>query len=167
MSIPRLTHPQSKFAERKADSIFEELNKNDKAYMEDRYNTSKLLEVFTVRELATAMQSGPHASQPVILNTLNPGLCHSELAREMDGFMGYFMVLLKFLLARTTEVGSRTLVASACAGDESHGQYMSESKVMQPSTFVRSEEGQHTQKRVWAELKEVLEKIQPGVTENI
>jgi hypothetical protein len=35
------------------------------------------------------------------------------------------------------------------------------------SPFVTSEEGVETQKRLWAELSEILEKIQPGAVGNI
>ncbi|KAH0385834.1 hypothetical protein KCU89_g17148, partial [Aureobasidium melanogenum] len=71
------------------------------------------------------------------------------------------------LLARTTEVGSRTLVAAALASHDTHGQYMSDCMVEEPSKFVRSEEGKITQERVWAELSAKLEAIQPGILNNI
>ena len=35
------------------------------------------------------------------------------------------------------------------------------------SSFVSSAEGEKTQKRVWAELSEKLERIQPGILQNI
>ncbi len=35
------------------------------------------------------------------------------------------------------------------------------------SAFVRSEEGTETQRRLWSELSEKLEKIQPGVMSRI
>ena len=158
---------QSKMAERHEDSIFEALKKNDKKYMENRYQTSKLLEVFTVRSLAKQMGTGPHANEPVILNAVNPGLCHSSLSREVKGIRRLIFETMKFLLARTTEVGSRTLVTAAGAGAESYGRYMSNCYVAPPSPFVRSEEGKKTQDRVYKELMEILEKIQPGVTKNI
>lgn len=135
--------------------------------MDDRYNTSKLLEVLTVRSLAAAMQAGPHATQPVILNNLNPGLCHSELARNIKGIGGWFFWFLKVVLARSTEEGSRTIVEAASIGDESHGQYMSEALIRDPSPFVLSEEGKKTQERVYTELMEILEEIQPGISKNI
>jgi len=160
-------HASSKMAERNEDSIFEALNKNDPTYMSNRYPTTKLLEVFMVRALASRMSSGPHSDQPVILNCLNPGLCHSSLSREAKGLMAVMFTVMKFLLARTTEVGSRTLVASAEAGKESHGQYMSNCVVTEPSAFVRSEEGLKTQERVYTELMAILEKIQPGISKNI
>lgn len=78
-----------------------------------------------------------------------------------------FISLFKLVLARTTEVGSRCLVDSASAGEESHGQYMSECAVEDTSEFVRSDEGKVTQERVFKELMEILEKIQPGITKNI
>ena len=40
------------FSERKATPIFETLNDKSKANMTDRYNLSKLLEVFVCREIA-------------------------------------------------------------------------------------------------------------------
>ena len=88
-----------------------------------RYNVSKLLEVFFVRELAS--KTALNSKSDVIINYVNPGLCHSELARDA----GWGLYVLKLLLARTTEYGSRTLVIAAEAGMESHGQYMSNCQV--------------------------------------
>ena len=39
------------------------------------------------------------------------------------------VAVLKLLLARSTEVGSQTLVAAASAGSESHGAYMVDGEV--------------------------------------
>ena len=91
-----------------------------------RYQVSKLLEVFYTRELAArTKQSG---KPEVIINYVNPGLCHSALARDISGW-GFYLV--KLLFARSTEQGSRTLVHATEAGPESHGQYMSECCVSQ------------------------------------
>jgi len=64
-------------------------------------------------------------------------------------------------------MGSRTLFAAACAGEESYGKYMTDCKVREPSSWVRSEKGQETQKKVYKELLGVLEEIEPGITKNI
>ena len=127
--------------------------------MADRYYVSKLLEIFVVREMASRTGS----SYPVTINCLNPGFCHSELGREA----GWNLYIMGLLLARSTEVGSRTIVAAAEVGPGSHGMYMSESLVTEPSEFVRSVEGAQVQKKVWAELTAKLEKIVPGVTANL
>jgi retinol dehydrogenase-12 len=154
-------------AERQEESIFDALKKNDPTYMADRYQTSKLLEVFFVRALAEKMNTGTHASERVILNMVNPGFCHSSLSRNAKGIQGLTFWLMKVILARSTEVGSRNLVASAAGGSETHGKYVSDCVVKDPSEFVKSEEGQRTQERVYKELIDILEKIEPGIAKNI
>ena len=118
-------HAWSHLNERNEDSIFEALKENKKEYMVERYPTSKLLVVLATRALAAQMSSGAHSSEPVILNTPNPGLCHSSLARNITGLRGWYFWLYKLIIARSTEVGSRTLLAAAVAKEDSHGQYMS------------------------------------------
>lgn len=89
-----------------------------------RYPVSKLLEVLYARELAAnTNQSG---KPEVIINLINPGLCHSELARDA----GWALAILKFLLARSTEYGSRTLVDVSEGGPQTHGQYLSSCQVV-------------------------------------
>ncbi|KAI9840936.1 MAG: putative secondary metabolism biosynthetic enzyme [Sclerophora amabilis] len=153
------------FSERNQDSIFDTLNAKETANMEDRYNLSKLLEVLAVREISS--QTSSSSKPPVVINVLNPGLCHSALTRDLTGLRGYMIGAMKAVLARTTEVGSRTLVASVDAGEESHGQYMSDGIVSSPSPLVRSDDGAKAQKKVWAELSQKLENIQPGILRNI
>lgn len=81
--------------------------------------------------------------------------------------LNIFAWIGKSLLARTTEVGSRTLVAAAAAGEESHGKYMVDCRVSEPSRYVRSEKGREAQMRVWNEVMEALEGIEPGIRKNI
>jgi hypothetical protein len=57
---------------------------------------------------------------------MTPGACRSEFDRESTGFAKLFGLLLQLLVARTTEAGSRTLVAGIAAGQESHGEYMAD-----------------------------------------
>lgn len=153
------THSMSKLTEKKAPNIFEAMNNSKKFSGFNRYPTSKLLEILAFRQIAPKIDGG------VIFNILNPGMCHSELSRDQ----GSFASVVKFLVARTTEVGSRTLVAAAAAGPESHGKYMTDGKVNDSalSSFVRGREGVEVQRRVWNELRDILEKISPGITDNL
>ena len=111
-------HGFAKFEERKADNIFERLNDRS-AYDQDRYPTSKLVQLFAARELATRVKQD--GKSDIIINMPNPGFCHSELSR--DG--GWVFVVMKFFLARSTEAGSRTLVSAVEGGPETHGQFLS------------------------------------------
>ncbi|KKY39907.1 putative short-chain dehydrogenase reductase [Diaporthe ampelina] len=160
---PRLTvvtsevHGWAKFPERDEPFVLAALDKSED--MGERYMVSKLLEVLVVRQIAPRIKGG------VTLNMLNPGLCHSELSRDS----GLGLTVMKFFLARSTEVGSRTLVAAGLAGEESHGKYMTDAAVADQSlsAFVHSEEGDRAGKKVWKELSDILDKIEPGVTANI
>jgi retinol dehydrogenase-12 len=60
---------------------------------------------------------------PVVLNTVNPGFCKSDLAREHAG--SAFKVF-ESVMARSGEEGARNLVVATAAGRESHGKYISD-----------------------------------------
>jgi len=81
------------------------------------------------------------ADGSVVINFVNPGFCHSTLTRKHD--VGIIFAIIQKLLARTTEVGSRTLAVGASAGTKSHGAYMTDANVNNGalSAFFRSEEG--------------------------
>ena len=51
--------------------------------MKDRYNVSKLLEVMLVESFSEAMKQGPNADKPVIISAVNPGLCYSDIDRDL------------------------------------------------------------------------------------
>ena len=135
--------------------------------MDDRYNTSKLLEVFGVLSMTDEMKAGPNANQKIIINLLEPGFCKSELTRDARGMQLVIYNITKAVLARTTEVGSRNLVAAAAAGEETHGGYIQDCHLDQVAAVVRTDKAKKTQDRVWTELKHTLEKIQPGITKMI
>jgi retinol dehydrogenase 12 len=158
---------QAAFKEQNADHIFKALTAGGQKEQPDKYNTSKLLEILTIRSLALALSAASTSKPKIILNTLTPGFCHSALMRSARFPLNVAAYIGKLILARSTEVGSRTLVAAASAGEESHGKYMADCKVREPSAWVRSEKGAETQKRVYGELMEILEGIAPGITGNI
>ena len=126
--------------------------------MGSRYPMTKLLEILALREIA---REHPVKQLGCTLNLVNPGWCHSELAREM---MTPVVAVVTKIMCRTTDAGSRTLVdAAASHGTETHGQYLSNQKISKVSPLVASPEGLDVQKRVWHELAEKLEEIQPGI----
>jgi NAD(P)-dependent dehydrogenase (short-subunit alcohol dehydrogenase family) len=142
------------------EGIFNRLNEKSKANMAERYSITKLMEVYIVREMTTRRLA---VIYPVTINMLSPGFCKSELAREGD----LRIRIMKLLLARSTEEGSRTLVHAASAGPETHGEYLNMCKVAPTATVVESPEGQTGRKRLWAELMDKLDKIEPGVSGNL
>lgn len=75
--------------------------------------------------------------------------------RDFTGLLGGLIwlanKLLKLLLARTVEVGSRTLVHAALAGDQSEmqGRYLNRCRVEEESDFALSEEGGKVEEKIW------------------
>lgn len=156
-------HGHTKFPQQSAPDgeIFDTVNDQTKAETNfgDQYPVSKLLEVFVVR--AFAEHHPASTGFPVTMNCVNPGLCHSELAREHPTWAFW---LIKLILARSTEVGSRTLVHAGAQGADSHGEYLSDCAITAPAPLVTSKEGRKAQERVYAELRKKLEAIKRGVS---
>lgn len=153
-----------------------------------RYATSKLIQVFGVRELAIRATHGTTWQAPtVIINCLTPGACLSDFDRESTGFARFKWNVMAALLARTTEAGSRTLVNAVSAGEESHGSYLNDCRITEyvvsrpivrmnneyahmmyrPGPLVVGSEGMALQKKVWDQLVTQLETIQPRISQNI
>ena len=107
-----------------------------------------MLNVFFARELSDRLRD-----KPLIVNAVNPGFCHSELARNITGLRAWIMWIRKLLLARTTEQGSRQLVWACIGGkdniDQLRGAYISSMHIQEPSDSVVSEEGKRAQTKLW------------------
>lgn len=90
------------------------------------YPVSKLLQLFALREIA---DKTANKTPFVTVNTLNPGLCYTDLTRSATGTTYYMMKVMRALLAWTAEEGSRTLVHATTVGPESHGVFISGCKL--------------------------------------
>jgi hypothetical protein len=114
---------------------------------------------------------------------MTPGACKSDFDRESTGFARFMGNIMSAVLARSTEIGSRTLIAGLAAGEESHGSYMADCRiaeyiiyqlrmrdanaVFRPGPMVRGSDGMALQKKIWDQLVIQLETIQPGISEHI
>ncbi|KAG4433204.1 hypothetical protein IFR05_011312 [Cadophora sp. M221] len=161
-------HFIAKFPERRSEDIFEALNDENSDMSMQRYAVTKLIEVLGVRELASLVSRESRSSSPtVIINCMTPGACKSDFHREISGIGIIIQSILDALIARTTEAGSRTLVAGVAAGEESHGAYMADCKVAEPGPLVLGLDGKALQEKLWHQLVRQLESIQPGISKKI
>lgn len=145
------------------------------------YATSKVIEILVVRQLATIINSSD-AKSTVVINTVDPGLCNSELVRESP----FSVHLLKFILEQSCEKGSKNYIVAASLGSEGNGKYISYGRItrsviqskcalkatvltmtFRESPFVNTEEGARTGERVWAELSQILQRIQPNILQSL
>lgn len=129
-------------------------------YWSQQYPASKLAQLLIVRSIT---DQHPANKLPVTINIVNPGLCWSELAREATGW-GFW--LMRLVVARSTEVGSRTLVHASASSRETHGKYLSDCKIEEPSALVTDAAGKEGQERITNEVVKAIEEIQPGVSKN-
>ncbi|KAH7324494.1 hypothetical protein B0I35DRAFT_162977 [Stachybotrys elegans] len=149
--------------EPKSQTIMDRLNDPKQANMAGRYNLSKLLVIYAVREFAD--RAARDGAPSVIINTPNPSFCRSNLVNGAQRSTGF--AIGERLFARSTEEGSRALVHGLLAGPESSGQYLTNCHVQRPSKEVTGTWGQKVQKRFFAELVEKLDAISPGGKEDV
>lgn len=142
-------------------NLFEGLNDAATARMADRYALSKALVLYGVRELAARDRL---QGRTVVVNTANPSFCKSGLMREDDSWAAR---MGQAVLARATEAGSRALLDGLFSGAQSHGQYLNNCHVGRPACHITSTWGRQMQKRVFTDLLETLERIEPGIANHV
>ncbi len=98
------------------------------------------------------------------MNMVAPGLCSTGLGRDARTFTKIMHETVRAMMARTAEVGSRTILHGLVAGEESHGKLLSGCKIKEywVPDWVSNAEGQRLQKEIWKELVARLEEVQPG-----
>jgi hypothetical protein len=93
------------------------------------------------------------ANSPVIVTAVNPGLCRSQLKRNMTFPHHVIHSIMELLLARTTEEGSRQLVWAAVGGvgreSELRGGFVGNPNLQEVSDYVLRDEGAAVQTRLW------------------
>ncbi len=91
-----------------------------------RYNVSKLLQIYAIRELSNLLPISEHR---VILNLVAPGLCSTEIDHNMSTVSRFGVSVLRSVLARSAEQGSWTLVHAAQSEEDSHGKFLSDCEI--------------------------------------
>ncbi|KAF5309362.1 hypothetical protein D9611_013999 [Ephemerocybe angulata] len=134
-----------------------------------RNKTHTVLNVFFAQSLAELLKD-----TPVIVNSLNPGYCYSELRRDFSGVKALVDYLMEKALALTTEEGSRSLVYAAVGGAEDpeklRGAYLNLNTPTEPADAVIGEEGRKRQDKLWADLIAELSKVDrriPSIIEQL
>jgi len=149
--------------ELESDKILQKLSDKDHCtpqVMGGRYNLSKLLNVFFVRELTKKLPP----NSPVIVTAVNPGYCKSQLRRNLSLPLRVADKFIEALLARTAEQGSRQLLWAAvgATGDvQARGGYVNKANFQEVSDYALSDEGAVTQARIWDESVEILSRVDP------
>ena len=81
-----------------------------------------------MRQLASLQSAN---DSDVVINLVNPGLCKTELARNAPIWLWAIIAIMRLLLGRTAEEGSRNLLYAAIAGGASNGKYVSACQIQE------------------------------------
>ncbi|EPQ52486.1 NAD P-binding protein [Gloeophyllum trabeum ATCC 11539] len=156
---------------RQSPSILEKLN--DEQYMSGT-NQFKVLNIFFVRALTARLPP----TSPLIVTSLSPGFCDTELRREAVNLPAPSVehngqrLELPML---TSEEGSRQVLYATLgppeldtdptAVDKIRGGYVVWNEIAEPSDFVLSDVGKECEHRIWDETAQVLNGITPKIGE--
>ncbi|CAG9981554.1 unnamed protein product [Clonostachys byssicola] len=143
------------------DDLFTKMD-DEKNGMMGRYPLTKLIEIYAGRYLATL---APVERTGVVINYLDPGLCYTNLTSNVDPKLADVIENERnTYFGRTPEMGSRTLIAAAVQGKESHGR-LSGSCLIQDHRvpdYIKDSEGQVEQKKIWEAIAAELNRVAPG-----
>ncbi|KAJ7735654.1 hypothetical protein DFH07DRAFT_1065014 [Mycena maculata] len=145
----------AQFPEKSAEKMLEVLNNEAKCDMFDRYPTSKLFNLFIARQIAQLPQA-----QGVVVNVVDPGLCTSELGRDLN--LPSAVIWLLQRLGWSTAKGSLNLLYGVLSPTQP-GAYISACEVRKPSSWSRSKAGIRVQEQLWSEMLEVWQGVSPEV----
>ncbi|KAJ7464628.1 hypothetical protein FB451DRAFT_1264101, partial [Mycena latifolia] len=143
------------FPEKSGLNVLQVLNDEAKSNLKDRYPTSKLFNLFLVREIAALPQA-----EGVVVNVVDPGLCISELGRDLEIKPAVLYILMR--LGWTTAKGALNLLY-AVLSPTPPGAYISACEIRQPSSWSQSKEGIRVQKQVWGEMLNIWRGASPEV----
>ncbi|KAL5346937.1 hypothetical protein ACLOAV_008080 [Pseudogymnoascus australis] len=126
---------------------------------------SKLLATHVARSVA-ALATQPSGEIDVIVSTVCPGACKSELARDFQ--VGFFAAagvrVYGAIFSKSPEEGARVYVSAAALGPESHGGFYKITALTTPGDLVTSNEGVEMQENVWSEIVEEFRAKVPEVS---
>ncbi|CAG9945643.1 unnamed protein product [Clonostachys rosea f. rosea IK726] len=130
------------------------------------YSLTKLVVIMGARQLAQRL---PVSTTGVVINTVAPGLCMTNLARNGPPEFQNEMAKRVEMYGRTAEQGSRTLLHAAFAGRESHGRYLDSCQIADDRLpdWMTNGEGEASESNTWNAIVSELEIAEPGMIENV
>ncbi|KAH9896311.1 NAD(P)-binding protein [Xylariomycetidae sp. FL2044] len=100
----------------------------------------------------------------IIVNATCPGLCNTNMTKDLPLSYRGFMAIRYFFLGRTAEQGARSLVSATSLGPESHGKLWNNDRFHPMTPFLDSERSDTMCQETWDEILSILRKhVGPGL----
>ncbi|KAL2853592.1 hypothetical protein BJX68DRAFT_265060 [Aspergillus pseudodeflectus] len=162
-------HKSAHFTERDSENILAALNDHETwvksqglAGPTERYAVTKLLDIYITREIARLVPRGENGDPAVIVNCVAPGFCKSNLLSREEG-IPWIIKVVQWLTGRSVEEGSKTIIDAVVRGVESHGGWIEDLVVREPGEIVTGPGMKRVQEKVWGEILDVLNRVEPGI----
>jgi len=128
---------------------------------QNQYAHSKLLLMYTTNALAATTSPAD-----VIVTSVCPGMVSSNLARDVKvPGINVLLAVIGFFVMRAPEQAANTYVSGAVQDANLHGAFWKNDAVQSVAGMLVGEENREVGRRVWAEVKAVLEKEVEAVKE--
>ncbi|KAK4945554.1 hypothetical protein LTR10_015173 [Elasticomyces elasticus] len=148
----------TKFKQINDPDIYQSLNIEKDFNGLEWYCISKLLDVLFVRELVDRVDF-----DRVVFDLVNPGMSRTAFTRDASAPARIADGIMRRIMGRSSEVGSRALVLGASAGPDSHGQFMNDGQNQWVAKWVDEDVGRRAQRKVFDQTMKILEMRSPGV----
>ena len=134
-----------------------------------RYAQSKVLLEYSMRHIAQLpITKSSNATSLVIVGSVCPGLCKSELGREITGksiLLSGLVNVFFFLFARTAEQGANSYLSAIQRGMSSNGELWKDDKIFTMGPMQTGEQGKRFGDKIWGEISAALRGVDPKVEE--
>ncbi|KAJ5894562.1 hypothetical protein N7495_006253 [Penicillium taxi] len=129
------------------EGVLEHMDKADAFVPFQRYGDSKLLCVLFIYSLAPRLDP-----KKVIINMMCPGMVNTNMSDVLPIYLKFIVNMVKAVHARPVEVGGWIILNSALVvGPLSHGKFLMDKTISNPTAFIESSTGQEIQKTLWKE----------------
>ncbi|KAI0514634.1 hypothetical protein F5B22DRAFT_647389 [Xylaria bambusicola] len=143
------------------------LNDPSKFDLTRHYYLTKLAAWFAISRIARVVEHSEanRDEHKVIINACCPGMCRTNMQRDLPWYMRLSQQAFLLPLSRSVEEGSRSLVSATGLGPESMGKlwrksagrFWREDGYLEPSDFLKSERGQELADDTWNEILAILQ----------
>ncbi|KAL6253205.1 hypothetical protein RBB50_000928 [Rhinocladiella similis] len=132
-----------------------------------QYSSSKLMLEYGMRHLATLPILYDANGEPkVIVHSICPGLCRSDLSRNMRTLSPVVKLASEIMMAwgaRSLEDGCNIYLSGIKQDMKVHGEMWRNDRVWPAGEMVTSEDGKKMGDKIWREIVEYIESLDPGL----
>ncbi|GAW21902.1 hypothetical protein ANO14919_114280 [Xylariales sp. No.14919] len=132
------------------------LNDRPKFDLTRHYYLAKLAAWFGILGVVKRSEAY-HDTHKVVINACCPGMCRTNMQRDLPWFQRISQKIMLLPLSRSAEEGSRSLVGATGLGPESIGKFWRNDDYLEPGEVLESERGKELERETWDEILAIIQ----------